>query len=113
MEYQDWINRRVPNNKINAQGFADLLMELLCCEGLFKALPPIFEQKYLGEIDIDEKIINTAKQWYEMLLSAIEKYAIIGDINTKKKIVQFMIYTIAKRFNEDHRYLILYNAVYK
>lgn len=113
MEYQDWINRRVPDNKINAQGFADLLMELLCCEGLFKALPPIFEQMYLGEIDIDEKIINTAKQWYEMLLSAIDKYAIIGDINTKKKIVQFMIYTIAKRFNEDHRYLILYNAVYK
>ena len=72
-----------------------------------------FEKMYLNEIDIDEKIVNSAIQWYEMLLSSIDKYAVINDFNTKKRIVQFMIYTIAKRFNEDHRYLILYNAVYK
>ena len=112
-EYLDWIQRRVPENKIKAQAFAELILEILNCEGMFKALPPIFERMYLGEVSIDENIISTAKQWYDLLLNSIDKYAQINDISVKKKVIQFMIYTIAKRFEEDHRYLILYNAVYK
>ena len=113
-EFYDWIDKRISKlSKVSASELTGLIIDLMCSDGLFRALPSIFEGMYTGEHSIDGNDREKAKKWYELLYDAVDKYATFIDKNIKRKVIQFLIYGAAKSYKADHRYLLVYKAIYK
>ena len=112
-EYADLIRKEFENTtQLKPERLCIILNTILNCDGLFKALPEIFKGQIVDDKDLDEKIIESAEVWQGIMHNALKNYLIANDdfINL---LIKFLLYGKAKTFAEDHRYLILYKALYK
>ena len=112
-EYCTLIKKELENrNNIPAERFAMLLSAILNCDGLFAALPATFKGQFIDNERLSEETIDDAEAWRSIMSRALNKYLIIED-DLNNMIIKFLLYGRAKTFTEDHRYLILYKALYK
>ena len=112
-EYKDLVKKEFENlTQITPEKFSKVLSTILNYDGLFRALPEIYKGQYVSEEELSEETISRAETWKNIMHEALKNYLIADDefINI---LMKFLLYGKAKTFVDDHRYLILYKALYK
>ncbi len=119
MELMHLINKTLADKEsLENKEFAKFTTKLLGFDGVFSALPTIFENRFLpnGELDsveIKNDDMEKAKNWYEKVFTSLDQYILLDDPNEKRIVIKYLLYNKCCEYTTDHRFNILYKALFR
>lgn len=97
--------------------FAERLAGFIKCNGLFEALPLLFEKDYddVAKITrdcIDKKDMRAIKHWFEKVYEHLDTYVLLEDENIKARVLRYLL--LNKRVEEIdyNKYQLIYEGIY-
>lgn len=113
-EFINSITKIIGNkSELTASEFANLITKLLDFKGVFEALPEIFEKRFLANTEIGGMDVERAKWWYRIAFDALDQYIYLSAEENKRILLKYLLYNKCREFTDDHRFIILYNVLFK
>lgn len=113
-EFTNSLRKIIEDKKeLNASEFANLITKLLDFKGVFEALPEVFAKKYLTNNELNNADFEKANTWYNTAFNALDQYITLSDDESKCTLIKYLLYNKCREFTADHRFIILYNVLFK